>query len=211
MSRFPRLRRRPDAWHDVHERARARAAERLDGPLGLAESQWLEEHLAGCADCSAIAAAYAADRQTLRALREEHPEPPRDLWARTSAAIEQLSLGSGGAPDTTPDRGPAPRLRRLPLGAMSAVAVVVVVGGANLLLNGIRGPIQRPGAAAESPGIAASSSSPAPGIVGPDATPFAVKIGHVSWIDGGPGGLAVSSVNVVQVCPEEGSANCSAV
>ena len=100
MSRFPRLRRRPDHWRDAHERAQVRAAERLDGPLGLTETAWLDEHLAGCSSCAAIAAAYAADREALHSLRQDAPEPPRDLWARTAAAIEQLSL-DGGAPVQT--------------------------------------------------------------------------------------------------------------
>ena len=50
---------------------------------------WLDEHLAGCDACRAIAAAYDADRAALRGLRDHQPEPPRDLWARTSAAIER--------------------------------------------------------------------------------------------------------------------------
>jgi hypothetical protein len=208
MSRFPRLRRRPDQWRDAHERARGRAAERLDGPLGLTESQWLDDHLAGCEDCSAISAAYAADRQTLRALRDDHPEPPRDLWARTAAAIERLSIESGGR---APDAPSARRLSDLPLSAISAVAIVVLVVGASLLTNGIRGPVQRPGAAPESPGIAIASASSGPLLPGADATPFAVKTGKVSWIDKGSGGLAVSSVEVEQVCPEQGSANCPAI
>ena len=36
-------------------------------------------------------AAYEADRLALRGLRDRAPEPPRDLWARTAAAIERES------------------------------------------------------------------------------------------------------------------------
>ena len=68
MSRFGRIRRRPDHWVSSHERARVRSAERLDGPLGLAEATWLDEHLAACPACAAIAAAYEADRHSLRDL-----------------------------------------------------------------------------------------------------------------------------------------------
>jgi hypothetical protein len=216
VSRFPRLRRQPDQWADAHERARVRAAERLDGPLGLTESAWLDEHLAGCPSCAAIAASYASDRQALRSLRDQQPEPPRDLWARTAAAIEQLSIDSGAADTgaTDGDALPARRggLRGLPLGAMSAVAVVVVVVGATLLSNGVR---QRQVSQPEASGAQASApASVAPEVSsggGAEPTPFAVGAGDVAWVDTGPGGLAVSTVEVEQVCPAEGSAGCPAV
>jgi Putative zinc-finger len=219
VSRFSRLRRQPDQWADAHERARARAAERLDGPLGLTESTWLDEHLAGCPSCAAIAAAYASDRQTLRSLRDQQPEPPRDLWARTAAAIEQLSIDSGAtvgdATDAEALPAPGRGFRGLPLGAMSAVAVVVVVVGATLLSNGVRqgqsglqsaatGPQESPAGSAAPPEVASGGG-------GAEPTPFAVGAGDVAWVDAGPGGLAVSTVQVEQVCPAEGSAGCPAV
>jgi Putative zinc-finger len=216
VSRFPRLRRQPDQWADAHERARARAAERLDGPLGLTESTWLDEHLAGCSSCAAIAAAYASDRQALRSLRDQQPEPPRDLWARTAAAIEQLSIDSGatvsGATDRETLSARGGGLRGLPLGAMSAVAVVVVVVGATLLSNGIRqGQTAQPEASGAQASVAASVAPEVASGGGAEPTPFAVGAGDVAWVDAGPGGLAVSTVQVEQVCPAEGSAGCPAV
>jgi hypothetical protein len=216
VSRFPRLRRQPDQWADAHERARVRAAERLDGPLGLTESTWLDEHLTGCPSCAAIAAAYASDRQALRSLRDQQPEPPRDLWARTAAAIEQLSIDSGATVTDASDGEALPAggrgLRGLPLGAMSAVAVVVVLVGATLLSNGVQ---QRQTAQPEASGAQASATaSVAPEVAsggGAEPTPFAVGAGDVAWVDTGPGGLAVSTVEVEQVCPAEGSAGCPAV
>ena len=205
MSRFPRLRRRPDAWHDAHERARVRAAERLDGPLGLAETQWLDEHLAGCPACAAVAAAYAQDRQALRGLRNEFHEPPGDLWGRTAAAIEQLSTEGGPAPETAR----AGSLLRLPLAAMSAVAVVVVVVGASLLTRGITTPQTSTGASPRASSVTAAASA-SPTVPGAEATPFAVSIGSVSWVNKGPGGLGFSSATVTEVCPE-GSSDCAPV
>ena len=213
MSRFPRLRRRPDQWADAHERARARAAERLDGPLGLAESTWLDGHLADCPSCAAIATAYAADRVALRALRDEQPEPPRDLWARTAAAIESLSIESG-VPDVPrqpePGRG---RLGGLPLGAMSAVAVVVVVVGATLLSNGIADPQSRATASDAAVGEASPAASITPEVApgGAQPTPFAVGADDVAWIDTGPNGVAYASVKVEEVCPAEGASGCPAL
>ena len=93
----------------------------MDGPLGLEETAWLEEHLADCSACSSIAAEYAADRLALRALRETAPEPPRDLWARTAAAIEQESGGQRPATSSSPRRESL-----IALGALSGVAVIAV-------------------------------------------------------------------------------------
>ena len=216
LARFPRLRRRPDHWRDAHERARVRAAERLDGPLGLTESAWLDEHVAGCPSCAAIAAAYAADREALQSLRQDAPEPPRDLWARTSAVIEQLSLEATPPIETLVDEpGQAQRggLGSLPLGAMSAVAVVVIVVGATLLTNGIipRNAAPAPGA---NLGTAEASAGPSPAsLPGAEATPFPVgDAGEVQVVGAARGGgFSVSTYQVNQVCPEEGSSNCSAI
>ena len=49
MSRLRRRTRRADDWASPHERARTRAAQRLDFPLAASENAWLEDHLAGCA------------------------------------------------------------------------------------------------------------------------------------------------------------------
>ncbi len=214
MTRFPRLRRRPDQWADAHERARARAAERLDGPLGLAESTWLEGHLAGCPPCAATAAAYEADRAALRTLRDEQPEPPRDLWARTAAAIELMSIESGVS-DELPEPEAEPGRRRLgglPLGAMSAVAVVVVVVGATLLSNGIGPPqsaTRTPASDAGGTGPSQAAASVAPEVApGAEPTPFAVGAGDVAWVDTGPDGLAYSNVEIDAVCPTEDASGC---
>ena len=216
MSRFPRLRRRPDHFGSAHERARLRASERLDGPLGLAESTWLDDHLAACAPCAAVAASYEADRLALRGLRAESPEPPRDLWARTAAAIEQ-EAGRGGrrAASATP-----PAARRIPLGALSGVAVIAVVVGATVLSNGISSPGATgstaqdvtpesygllDGGAADGGGAEAAS-----GAARAMATPFAVGAGEVQWVRAqGDGSLAYNVADVDEVCPAEAKEGCA--
>jgi hypothetical protein len=200
MSRFPRLRRRPDHWSDAHERAITRLAERMDGPLGLAESTWLDEHLAACPSCTAVANAYEDDRLALRAFRDQPPEPPRDLWARTSAGIE----AAGGR---RPARGSG---RSLPIGALSGVMVVAVVVGVSLLSGNL--PIQQPATPAGTPDVAiggGSSAAPSsePGSVEP--TPFGVVAGDVAWVDAGPdGAMSYSTAGVDAVCPAKGTAGC---
>ena len=201
MSRFPRLRRRQDRWADAHAHARTRLAERLDGPLGLAESAWLDEHLAGCPSCAAIATAFEDDRLALRALRDQTPEPPRDLWARTAAAIEAEAHGRGQGEAGTVGR-------RLPVGALSGLVVVVLVVGVSLISgtilfydepgNGVKGEdgIELP------PG-----TSVAAGPTGVEPTPFAVDAGAVGWIDQGPN-AGVHTAFVNKVCPVKGAAGC---
>ena len=136
MSRMHRLRRRAGQSVVIHDRARSLAAQRLDEPLEANDATWLADHLAGCAACRSVAAAYEADRLRLRGLREHQPEPPRDLWARTAAAIEHESAAHGGARRTTGSRrrGPA-------LGLLAGVAVFAVVIGATVLSGGyLNGP-----------------------------------------------------------------------
>src|SRR6185369_14311190 len=76
-------------------------------------------------------AAYDADRLALRSLRSHQPEPPRDLWARTAAAIEGESAARRSS-----RRGASTGRRAIPFGALSGIAVVVVVIGASVLSGG---------------------------------------------------------------------------
>ncbi len=204
MSRFPRLRRRRDQWSDAHAHARMRLAERLDGPLGLAESTWLDEHLAGCPDCTAIAAGYEDDRLALRSLRDQRPDPPRDLWARTAAAIEAESHAGAR---TGSRQG---RLAALPIGALSGLTVVALVVGVSLLSGSISiYPETGNGVKGEDPaGEGPSLASATPGSAAVEPTPFAVgSVGPVGWIDQGPeGGHHTATVD--EVCPVQGAAGC---
>ncbi len=72
----------------AHERARQLASESIDEALSRVDSAWLAEHLLTCDDCRGVAAEYQALHDELRGL--EQPQPPRDLWARTSAALDQV-------------------------------------------------------------------------------------------------------------------------
>jgi hypothetical protein len=205
MSRFTRLRRRPDQWADAHERARAALAERMDGPLGIAESTWLEEHLAGCAGCTAVANAYEDDRLALRALRTQQPEPPRDLWARTAAALESTDAGGRRTPEGSVRRS-------LPLGALSGVAVVVMMIGvglatANLPLGTIGG-VEGEGSPLAGDGGPVSGGAAATLLA--DATPIAVTPGDVGYVDNGAG-KAMFRLTIDEVCPARNKSGCPVV
>jgi predicted anti-sigma-YlaC factor YlaD len=184
---------RHDDWSSEHARARARAAERLDGPLDAPEAAWLDEHLASCKACATVAADYAAQRLELRTLRDRPPVPPRDLWARTAAAIEHESRFRD-------QRGlSGDRRRRLTWAPVFAAALVVavVVGtltSSRLLFGG--GPTAQPG----SSGPVAEASGDAPSSIAL-ATPIAVGQ-HVQWItQDAQGNYKLRDADVREVCP----------
>lgn len=121
-----------------HGRARELAALRAGEALPPGDEAWLAAHLEVCAPCAAAASDYAGQHDLFEGLRTLSPEPPRDLWARTSAAIEAAGAGSARS------RGRGPR-RLLPgplkgpgiaLGSAVAVAVVLVAVGTGLLGTG---------------------------------------------------------------------------
>ena len=209
MSRLGKVGRRPDAWASPHDRARSRAAERLDEPLEATEAAWLDEHLAGCATCLTTARAYEADRQGLRALRDTPPEPPRDLWARTAAAIEHEAAGHRRA-----SAGPARRSPIAQWGAIAGIAVVAVVVGSSVLQDGWLASSAGTTNGVDASAVAILTRPPvASGIeVLPGATPMLVDAGAVGWFDvGADGSYAYNVANVDQVCAQVDRAGCAAL
>jgi hypothetical protein len=206
MSRVHRIRRRrasdPSA---THKRAQGLAAEQLGGTLQPADGIWLAEHLSDCATCRSVAAAYEADRLGLRAMRDQRPEPPRDLWARTSVAIEREAGARGGAPRRAPGRRSGPRPA---LGVMSGIAVIAVVIGASALSGGFfRGPTTAVVPAVSTPPVAIATSAATPG-----PTPIAVGAGAVGWVGTSENGaLAYNVAAVDEVCPRERQPDCAPV
>jgi hypothetical protein len=182
--------RRPDAWPDPHARARFRTAERLDGPLDPGEETWLDEHLRWCVECSGATAEYASQRLELRALAERQPVPPRDLWARTAAAIEQEA--------SFRDRTRTRRSRRSLLApyalVTSALAVAVVVALSS------KGFFARP-ATPQPSGPITAAFSPAAITANPQPTPLVVPRQEVKWITKDDNGdYQVSSATIDEVC-----------
>jgi len=131
------FRRRHNDAETSHDRARALSSRRLLESLDADEEGWLGHHLDTCTECRAEDEAFAADQAMLRSLRDKPIDPPRDLWARTSAALDAAAGNRGTQPfeRTRPGRpGGANRWwRTMPVGmAAAAVVVLVVVGGAVL-------------------------------------------------------------------------------
>jgi hypothetical protein len=184
---------RSDDWSSQHARARARTAERLDGPIDANEAAWLDGHLASCAECSAVAADYAAQRLQLRALRDRPPVPPRDLWARTAAAIESESRHRSIR---------SPRSRRSSLRPFAILAGALVVAIAVGTLTSSQWPF---GDATTTPGTSAqviAANSPTPEAVAP--TPLAVGPQDVAYISvDDNGNFALNRTRVDEVCPSD--------
>jgi hypothetical protein len=166
---------RPD-----HERARELAAARPDGFLTPPEEAWLDAHLAGCHECRSIAAALDSQRAMFSDARGAWPEAPRDLWARTAAAIEAESRSTSRSRRAA-GAGPLGRLGGWTLAPIAGVAVIAIAVGAGLL-NGLP-----PAGGADD---------------GPDATPFALAAGEIRVLSQGQdGSLEFRRQVVSEVCP----------
>jgi hypothetical protein len=193
--------RRPDDWPTIHDRARAALSDQLDGELDEAETAWLDGHLAGCPDCRATADAYAAQRFELRALRDRAPIPPRDLWARTAAAIEAEAAGRS--------RSVGWNLRRLLVpSALIATALVVAVAvgtltSSQLVPNGGSSPGSSVGIA-----VASSTAGRTPGDVAVGPTPIPITKDVEYLVRDAQGNFKINVKKVVQVCPEGSTDPC---
>jgi hypothetical protein len=191
--------RRPDDWPSSHARARAALSERLDANLDPTEAAWLEAHLASCADCRAAADAYAAQRLELQSLRDRMPPPPRDLWARTAAAIETESRFRDGRARSSGLTNP----RRVVPSVLLAMALVVAVG------VGVLTSSQHPGAVGTAgPSTQVAAGSEANGSAAPAATPLRVaqKIEYLTR--GADGSYTLQTKTFDRLCPATSSGPC---
>src|SRR6185295_19916908 len=92
------FRRRHNDAEATHDRARALSSTRLLESLDADDEAWLNRHLDACSECRREDEAFAADRQLLRSLRDKPIEPPRDLWAKTGAALDVAASGGRRRP-----------------------------------------------------------------------------------------------------------------
>jgi hypothetical protein len=179
----------------THDRARALTSAELLQPLGEDDAAWLARHVDACAECRRDRDGFQADQALLRSLRDTTPQPPRDLWARTAAAIDREAgsrrRGPAGASARQGRRGFA---RGLPVGAAAGVLVLLVALG--LSYRQTIPPLVPPASA----DVAAVSGSPAQ--PPPQPTPLAVAAGDVGWVRPAANGrweLLISRVD--EVCP----------
>jgi hypothetical protein len=186
------FRRRHHDDDNGHDRARATWSHGMLEPIAPADEAWLDIHLGGCGECRVERDAFFEDGALLRSLRDQPPEPPRDLWARTAAAIELESARRSrrGLLPALPD-GFLRRRARLPLGAMAGLLVALVVLATSLAPRGI--PLA-PGAT----GSAVALVSAVPG-----ATPIPVTTATLRWLQGNAdGSYQLTLADVDEVCPD---------
>jgi anti-sigma factor RsiW len=157
------FRRRHNDAEATHDRARALSSRRLLEPLDGDDEAWLNRHLDACTECRREDEAFFADRQLLRSLREKPIEPPRDLWAKTAAALDLVASRRSPPAATRP-----PFWRAVPLGAAAGGMVLLVVIG-TVFLPGVIRPV--PGATSQ---VAAASGEPGPTPISVAAAPIRV-------------------------------------
>jgi hypothetical protein len=178
------FRRRHHDDESAHDRARALTSIEMLEPLDETEAGWLAGHLEGCAECRRDREAYLADRELLRSLRDRTPEPPRDLWARTSAALDREARHR-------PARQAAARSStRFPLAPAAGILVLLVVIGAAIAPQLIPPPRTALGTPAGQPTAAG------------EPTPITVAADDVGWVRHtreGTWELVISDVDAV--CP----------
>ena len=125
------------------------------------------------------------------------PEPPRDLWARTAAGIEREAGGRGRAGRATSRRS------RLPLGAISGIAVIAIVLGATALSGAWNRRRARRRYREREPRCDRPTAA---------ATPMLVAAGSVGWVRTlEDGAYAYNVAALEEVCPMGDRPDCAAL
>ena len=175
---------------DPHARYRELLAARLDRQLSRAENRILLNHLKSCHNCQQAEREYRDQGALLRSLPA--PEPPRDMWARTSTALDrEVSRWSPTSP----------RLRRralaryassrsgTPNALVTVVAALVVVAGLAVFQYA---PTLR----------TQPQSSPDGSTAVLRPTPFAVNSQALAVVSANETEITVYETDVAQVCPQ---------
>jgi hypothetical protein len=192
MSGLQRATRHPDRINDPHVRALGLVSDGLLEPLDQVDADWLGEHLAACAACSATADSYVADAALLRGLRTDVPPVPRDLGARVSLALDdevrralrRVGPGRVAGPWRGSGRAARPYRPAAAIAGLAAAALVAVLVLPLALPMGAPAPIPTP-----------------EGTLAPAATPITVNTQPVAWVRRATdGSYVISSAPVDRVC-----------
>ena len=168
---------------DRHEKFRELVSDRLDGGLDPASEQRLERHLADCPRCRMAEREYLRERALLRGLRDL--PAPRDLWARTAAALDReiarhprRRSRRQRQDGLSPQRSPA-----LMVTALGSFVAALAVVGTQL------GTVTPPSEIARDPDVV------------PPPTPFDVPTQELAFVEFTAGGLAIYEATVDRACP----------
>jgi len=164
----------------AHADFRSLISARIDGKLPPAEEAALSEHLAACMRCRQVEHDYTEQRRLMRALPPAIP--PRDMWARTSAALDRELLreaqhaprasdrrGAGLAALTSPGSVPSVLLVSAASVTLATVLLITQLGPTLRLPDTANGPQQTPAGV----GVALA-------FVGADAKGFTLYRTHVN-------------------------------
>ncbi len=166
-----------------HQRYRDLISARFDGPLSVIAERQLLRHLARCAECRAVQNDYHRQRHELRGLRSV--PPPRDMWARTSAALDR-ELARRPLPFELGQRRWLPRAT---VATAATLAVLMAFGTGQLGFVTTPQPQPEP----------RSSADPTAAAVLP--TPFGVSPQRINLVGTNANGLFWLRTDVDQVCP----------
>ncbi len=176
---------------DPHLSFRQLVSDRLDGVLTHDATIRLRAHLASCPRCRMAERAYLRNRRTLRSLRSL--SPPRDLWARTAAALDrEIARDPQRSRRIRVDR----RARRadspaLMLSALASLVLGVAVVGTQF------------DSTADDPQTPEGPAAALP-------TPFEIPTQALAFVELTPEGLAIYQTTVDRVCPPA-AIDCAAV
>ncbi len=175
---------------DPHARYRELLAARLDRQLTRAESRLLVGHLKACQDCQQVERDYRIQSALLRSL--PRPTPPRDMWARTSTALDrEMSRWSFRYPRL--GRRVMRRVERSRSGAPSALATVVAALG----IVTVFAVMQLGPATPQAPSTAVADGS-RPSL---RPTPFSIAAHPFAVVSAGESDLTVFRTQISEVCP----------
>jgi hypothetical protein len=186
---------------DTHARYRELLAARLDRPLTRPENRLLIGHLKGCPDCQQAERDYLAQGSLLRSMPK--PIPPRDMWARTSTALDRaVSRWSYRYPRF--GRRAIARDRSRRAGAPGALATVVAALGVVTAVAVLQlAPALRPAPVTAPMTAPVTDSAPLGTVaVALRPTPFAVAPQPLSLVAAGETDLSIYQTSVDQVCPQ---------
>lgn len=171
---------------DGHAQWRDLIAMRLDRPLSRSESRYLNSHLKGCEACRQADHDYREQRAQLRALPQRLP--PRDMWARTSAALDrEVARGAyrgRGLPSSLKlDFGPRGRRRGPSAALLTTLATVGVVAAVAMMQ-------------------VMPSTTLTPPTTAARATPFAVDPQQLAFIGNEAADVYLYRTRVGHMCPQ---------
>ncbi|HWH23497.1 MAG TPA: zf-HC2 domain-containing protein [Candidatus Limnocylindria bacterium] len=183
MSWLPRPRRAGEgprrAGEETHQRARELISQSLDARLPPVQRRELAAHLAACPPCRSVERDYRSQQQALRRLPERIP--PRDLWARTSVALDQQAARAPRTRDSDGDATyPSTTATR-----RTALRSAIAVAGMTLAI----GIWQLPPVTERRPDAT------------PRAMPVSIPAQSLALIASTEAGFAIYRTNVSQVCP----------